>query len=284
MIPIVSLLLENSTLHRDKNMNFTDKVAWITGASSGIGLELSKQLAQRGARIVLSSRRRDILEKVRDQLPGGKDRHWLAPLDLADTDALFAQAPSLLAEFGRVDILVNNGGISQRSFFLETDFSVYRRLMEVNYLGTVALTKIVLPGMVERRSGSVVSISSVAGKVGSKLRSGYSGSKYAVVGFMDCLRAETDQYGIHCLTVCPGFIKTNIDVNSLNANGEPQQHRDDAIENGMPVDICCKKIIKAIEQRQDEIIIGQGISALAPTIKRFFPKFFNHLSARKEYR
>ncbi|MEA3332889.1 MAG: SDR family oxidoreductase [Pseudomonadota bacterium] len=265
-------------------MNFTDKVVWITGASSGIGQELSKQLAQRGARIVLSSRRNNILEKVRDQLPGGKSRHWLAHLDLSDSEALFAQAPSLLAEFGKIDILINNGGISQRSLFLETDFSVYRRLMEVNYLGTIALTKIVLPGMVERRSGSVVSISSVAGKVGSKLRSGYSGSKYAVVGFMDCLRAETKQHGIHCLTVCPGFIKTDIDVNSLNAKGKPQQHRDDATENGMAVDICCKRIIKAIEQRQDEVIIGQGISALAPTIKRFLPSFFNYLSARKEYR
>ena len=265
-------------------MNFEDKVIWITGASSGIGQGLTRQLAERGARIILSSRRADVLEKIRAELPGGKGRHWLAALDLADTEALFAQAPALLAEFGRIDILINNGGVSQRSLFLETDFSVYRRLMEVNYLGTVALTKVVLPGMVKRRSGSVVSISSVAGKIGSKLRTGYSGSKYAVVGFMDCLRAETKQYGIHCLTVCPGFIKTDIDVNSLNAEGNPQQHRDDATENGMAVETCCRKIIKAIEQQKDEVIIGQGISALAPTIKRFFPTFFNNLSARKEYR
>ena len=265
-------------------MTFTDKIVWITGASSGIGEELTKQLAERGARIILSARRADVLEKIRDTLPGGKNRHWIAPLDLAATDALFDQAPALMTEFGRVDILINNGGISQKSLFLETDFSVYRRLMEVNYLGTVALTKIVLPGMVKQRSGVVVSISSVAGKIGSKLRTGYSGSKYAVVGFMDCLRAETKQYGIHCLTVCPGFIKTDIDVNSLNAEGKPQQHRDNATENGMAVEVCCNRIIKAIEQRQDEVVIGQGISALAPTIKRFFPKFFNRLSARKEYR
>ena len=167
--------------------------------------------------------------------------------------------------------------------FLETDFSVYRRLMEVNYIGTVALTKVVLPGMVQRKSGSVVSISSVAGKIGSKLRTGYSGSKYAVVGFMDCLRSETRQYGIHCLTVCPGFIKTNIAVNALNAEGKPQQRRHDSIENGMNVEACCNKIIKAIEQRKDEVIVGKGISALAPTIKRFFPTLFNYLSARREY-
>ena len=228
--------------------------------------------------------RADVLEEIRAELPGGKDRHWIAPLDLADADALLDKAQSLLAKVGGIDILINNGGISQRSMFLETDFSVYRRIMEVNYFGTVALTKAVLPGMVQRKSGCVVSISSVAGKVGSKLRTGYSGSKYAVVGFMGCLRAETHQYGIHCLTVFPGFIKTNIAVNALDATGNPQQRNDEVIENGMSVEECCEKIIKAIEKHKDEVIIGKGFSALAPTIKRFFPKLFNYISARKEYR
>jgi len=263
-------------------MNFKDKIVWITGASSGIGKELTKQLAERGAKIVLSSRRADVLEKIRDELPGGKERHWIAPLDLADADALVDKAMSRLAEIGTIDILINNGGISQRSMFLETDFSVFRRIMEVNYFGTVALTKAVLPGMVQRKSGCVVSISSVAGKVGSKLRTGYSGSKYAVIGFMDCLRAETHQYGIHCLTVCPGFIKTNIAVNALDASGNPQQRKDEVIENGMSAKECCEEIIKAIEKRKDEVIIGKGFSALAPTIKRFFPKLFNYLSARRK--
>ena len=262
-------------------MNLENKVVWITGASSGIGKELTKQLAERGSRIVLSSRRADVLEKIRNELPGGKERHWIAPLDLADADSLFDKAQSFLAEIGQIDILVNNGGISQRSLFLETDFSVYRRIMEVNYFGTVALIKAVLPGMVQRKSGIVVSISSVAGKVGSKLRTGYSGSKYAVVGFMDCLRAETHQHGIHCLTVCPGFIKTNIAVNALNAVGKPQQQSSNEIETGMSVEECCRKIIKAIEQRKNEVIIGRGFSALAPAINRFSPTLFNYLSARR---
>ena len=261
-------------------MNFENKLVWITGASSGIGKELTKQLAERGARIVLSSRRTDVLEKIRSQLPGGKDRHLIIPLDLADSDALLLKAQSMLAEVGVVDILINNGGISQRSLFLDTDFSVYRRIMEVNYFGTVALTKALLPDMVKRKSGCVVSISSVAGKIGSKLRTGYSGSKYAVVGFMDCLRAETRQHGIHCLTVCPGFIKTNIAVNALNADGEPNRHNDSAIESGMDVEECSKRIIRAIEQRKDEVIVGKGFSALAPTIKRFFPTLLNYLLAR----
>ncbi len=263
-------------------MNFKNKVIWITGASSGIGLELTKQFADLGAKIVLSSRRSDVLEEICKKLPGGKNRHWIVPLDLSDADALLDKVPPLLADIGAIDILINNGGISQRSVCLETDFSVYRRIMEINYFGTVALTKIVLPGMIQRKSGNVVSISSVAGKVGSKLRSDYSGSKYAVVGFMDCLRAEISQYGIHCLTVCPGFIKTNIAVNALNAEGKPQHQSNDVIENGMSVEECCKKIIKAIEQQKDEVIIGKGFSALAPTIKRFFPKLFNYLSARRK--
>ena len=265
-------------------MNFENKVIWITGASSGIGLELSKQLSKKGAKILLSARRVDLLEKISENLPGGKSRHWVVPLDLADGDALLEKARKIVEEIGPVNILINNGGISQRSMFLETDFSVYRQLMEVNYFGTLALIKAVLPGMIKRKSGSVVSVSSVAGKIGSKLRTGYSGSKFAVVGFMDCLRAETHQYGIHCLTVCPGFIKTNIAVNALDAVGNSRQRSDDAIENGMRVEECCKKIIKAIEKRKDEVIIGKGFSALAPTIKRFFPTLLNYLTARKEYR
>lgn len=156
--------------------------------------------------------------------------------------------------------------------------------MEVNYLGTVAMTMALLPQMITQREGMVVSISSVAGKIGSKLRTGYSGSKYAVVGFMDCLRAETAHQGIQCLTVCPGSIQTNIAVNALNGSGEAQNKNDDSIINGMPVDKCAQDIIKAMLKNRDEIVVGKGISALAPTIKRFFPRLFNRISAKMEYR
>ncbi|OUR94994.1 3-oxoacyl-ACP reductase [Gammaproteobacteria bacterium 42_54_T18] len=263
---------------------FANKTVWITGASSGIGKELAHQFADQGARVVLSARRGDVLETVRAALTGGVERHWVVPLDLADADSLMESATKALSDIGPVDILVNNGGISQRGLFLETDFSVYRRIMDVNYLGTVALTKVVLPGMVDRGTGSVVCISSVAGKVGSKLRTGYSGSKFAVVGFMDCLRAEVSSQGVQCLTVCPGFINTDIAKNALDANGKAQQTNEASIEEGLTAGECCQQIISAIEQGKDEIVIGKGISGLAPTIKRFFPGLYNTLAARREHR
>ncbi|MBQ0758172.1 MAG: SDR family oxidoreductase [Gammaproteobacteria bacterium] len=265
-------------------MQIDNKTIWVTGASSGIGMELCRQLAERGARMVLSARRLDTLVELADSLPGGRSRHWVVPLDLADSDNLIALVEAQLAEIGPVHILINNGGISQRSLFVDTDLSVYRQLMEVNYLGTVAMTMALLPQMITQRDGMVVSISSVAGKIGSKLRTGYSGSKYAVVGFMDCLRAETAHQGIQCLTVCPGSIQTNIAVNALNGSGEAQNKNDDSIINGMPVEKCAQDIIKAMLKNRDEIVVGKGISALAPTIKRFFPRLFNRISAKMEYR
>jgi dehydrogenase/reductase SDR family member 7B len=265
-------------------MDIKNKTIWVTGASSGIGMELCRQLAKLDARLVLSARREESLVELAESLPGGRSRHWVVPLDLADADNLLDKVTRQLADIGPVHILINNGGISQRSLFVDTDLSVYRQLMEVNYIGTLAMTKALLPGMLERQEGMIVSISSVAGKVGSKLRTGYSGSKYAVVGFMDCLRAETAQQGIQCLTVCPGSIKTNIAINALNEHGKAQNKNDESIINGMSVEKCAEDIIKAMIKGRDEIVVGKGLSALAPTIKRFFPRFFNKMSARMEYR
>ncbi|MBD2859777.1 SDR family oxidoreductase [Spongiibacter sp. KMU-158] len=264
-------------------MKIENKTIWITGASSGIGLELSQQLAAKGSRIVLSARRKDALEEIAKSLPGGLERHSVVPLDLADYEHLAEKVQAVLPEIGPVDILINNGGISQRSLFVDTDLAVYKQLMDVNYFGTVAMTKALLPSLLTQR-GMVVSISSVAGKMGSKLRTGYSGAKYAVVGFMDCLRAELAASGVKCLTICPGSIQTNIAINALNAQGEAQQKNDDSIINGMSVSECVEQMIKAIEKERDEVVIGKGISGMGPTIKRFFPGVYNRLAAKMEYR
>lgn len=264
-------------------MKLDNKTVWITGASSGIGLELARQLAARGARIVLSARRKAVLEEIAESLPGGLERHWVVPLDLADYENLAAEVQGQLAAIGPVDVLVNNGGISQRSLFVDTELEVYRHLMEVNYLGTVAMTKALLPSLLESR-GMVVSVSSVAGKIGSKLRTGYSGAKFAVVGFMDCLRAELAAEGVKCLTVCPGSIRTNIAINALNAQGQAQQTNDESIINGMDVTSCVSQLIKAMEKEREEVVIGKGISAMGPRIKRFFPSLYSKLAAKMEYR
>ncbi|QUJ70643.1 SDR family NAD(P)-dependent oxidoreductase (plasmid) [Photobacterium sp. GJ3] len=183
-------------------MTFQNKTVWITGASSGIGQALAEQFAAQGANVILTARRKERLDTI---LAGLARQASDCTAGLSQPERLLQDLPSILDEIGRVDILINNAGISQRSLFLENEFKVYRQLMEVNYFGLVAMTKAVLPRMIEAGGGSVVSISSVAGKVGSKLRTGYSGSKYAVVGFMDCLRAEVSEYGIHCLTICPAL-------------------------------------------------------------------------------
>ena len=263
-------------------MNFNHKTVWITGASSGIGKELAIQFAQLGARVILSARNVEKLQQLSNELAG--TQHKVIPLDLSQPEQVLEYVTGNIDDIGKVDILINNGGVSQRSLFLENDFSVYRQLMEVNYFGLVALTKAVLPSMVKNGGGSVVSISSVAGKVGSQFRTGYSGSKYAVVGFMDCLRAEVANKNIHCLTICPGSIKTAIAHNSLNEHGVAQNKAEHSIENGMDVTLAVKQMINAIAKGQDEVVIGEGISGWAPTIKRFFPGLFNRLTARTSYR
>ncbi|WP_330960954.1 SDR family oxidoreductase [Photobacterium sp. 53610] len=263
-------------------MLFKNKTVWITGASSGIGRELAVQFAQEGANVILSARNAEKLAAIKADLAPGN--HKVVPLDMAQPERLMQDIPAVLDEVGRVDILVNNAGISQRSLFLENEFKVYRQLMEVNYFGLVAMTKAVLPRMIETGGGSVVAISSVAGKVGSKFRTGYSGSKYAVVGFMDCLRAEVSQHGIHCLTICPGSVKTAIGHNSLNGQGVAQNKPEASIENGMDPADAARQMLKAIAARKDEVVIGKGISGWAPTIKRFFPQLFNMMTAKTSYR
>ncbi|TMP88201.1 short chain dehydrogenase [Pseudoalteromonas ruthenica] len=263
-------------------MNLDGKRVWLSGASSGIGEELAKQLAAKGAKLVLSARNEQALEQVKNSLMG--QGHVVLPLDLSAAESLLKELPEQLAAIGDIDILINNGGVSQRSLFADTDFATYQQLMAVNYFGTVALTKLVVAQMQARKQGMIVAISSVAGKVGSKFRSGYSGSKYAVVGFMDCIRAELAADGIHCLTVCPGSVQTRIAHNSLNEKGVAQNHSEQSIENGMPVSACVQEIITAIEKQKQEVVIGQRLSYWAPTIKRFFPRLFNRLTARLEYR
>jgi short-subunit dehydrogenase len=169
--------------------SYQDRVVWITGASSGIGAALAAAFAERHAILVLSARRRDRLDAVRTQCLHA-DRHRVVPLDLTDATAIPATAESVLSQLGRVDVLVNNGGLTQRSLAKDTRLEVDRRIMETNYFGAVALTKAVLPCMLERRRGDIVVVSSLAGHFSTPLRSAYAASKHALHGFLDALRAE----------------------------------------------------------------------------------------------
>ena len=164
-------------------MNYKDKVVWITGASSGIGEAVAKAFAAEGAKLVLSARRKEELLRVQQECRLGNDRALVLPLDLSDTTNIHTLTQQVIDRFGRIDVLVNNGGFSQRAYAQETPVDIDRKIMEVNFFGQVALTKSVLPFMLKQKSGHIVTISSITGKFGFYLRSAYSASKHALHGF-----------------------------------------------------------------------------------------------------
>jgi NADP-dependent 3-hydroxy acid dehydrogenase YdfG len=187
-------------------MDFKDRRVWISGASSGIGEALAVAFHQAGARLILAARREDELKRVQSAC-GGEPNTRILPMDVTNATELPGKTESALGMFGGVDILVLNAGITQRSLTRETDESVYRSLMEVNFFASEAMARAVLPSMLAQKSGHMVVISSVAGKFGVPLRSGYSASKFALHGFFEVLRAEEEKNGIHVTMVCPGYIR-----------------------------------------------------------------------------
>ncbi len=259
-------------------MPFEGKVVWITGASSGIGEALAYALATRGARLILSARRETKLEEVQAAC-AHPDRHVVLPLDLADTASLEAAARQALGLAGLVDVLINNGGVSQRALAVETQLAVDRRIMDVNYFGAVALTKAVLPSMLARGAGHLVVVTSVVGKFGSPWRSAYSASKHALHGFFDALRAEVHEAGIRVTLVCPGFVRTDVSVNALTGDGTPQGTMDAGQQSGLSVEVCAARILRAIERQKDEVCFG-GKEAMAVYLKRFWPGLLNRIIRR----
>lgn len=254
------------------------EVVWITGASSGIGEALVHALDRRGARLVLSSRREDALRRVRDACHH-PDRHLVVPLDLADPESLREAARRVLEDCGAVDVMLHNGGLSQRGLAEDTELAVDRRILEVDYLGTVALTKALLPSMLERRRGRFVVVSSLVGKIGTPLRSGYSAAKHALHGFFETLRAEVHDRGVRVTLVCPGFIRTRVSFNALTADGTPQGTMDRAQARGMSAEACAAKIVRAVDRGRDEVLIG-GKEVWAVRLARLFPGLFRRLIRR----
>lgn len=254
---------------------FKDKVVWITGASSGIGEALAEELAKQGAQLVLTARRSERLEALKQRLPQ-PGNVVILPGDLLDPSAIVPLAQRAQALVGRIDILVNNAGISQRSTALEASLEDVRRLMEINFFAPIALTNAVLPGMLERGSGSIVIVSSVAGYVGTPQRSSYCASKHAVRGYYDSLRAELHGTGVGVTVVCPGYVNTEITEHALRAGGGEHGKKDKAIANGLSAQTCAKAIAKAIARGKTELAIG-GPEVLAIYAKRFFPKLVERL-------
>lgn len=253
-------------------MNFENKIVWITGASSGIGEALAIQLSQKGAQLILSSRRKDALETVQAKCKNPARVH-IEPLDLTNISSFENITKTLIDKFGRIDVLINNGGISQRSTVAETPLEIDRKIMEVNYFGNIALTKAVLPYFTKQNKGCVVVISSLSGKFGFFLRSAYAASKHALVGFYESLRLEEEKNNLQVNLVFPGLIKTNISVNALNKDGNSSKEMDNNQAKGTTAEECAKQIIKGIEREQYDINAG-GSELKALKLKRFFPKLF----------
>jgi short-subunit dehydrogenase len=256
------------------------QVIWITGASSGIGEALAYNLAHQGARLILSSRRKEELERVKGNCPQYSQAEIrILPLDLAETSTSQLMAEAATQMFGHVDVLVNNGGISQRSMAKDTVLDVDRRIMEVDYFGTIALTKGLIPHFLKRKKGHFVTISSVMGMIGAPNRSGYAAAKHALHGFFDSLRAELwkESKDIHVTLICPGWISTNLAKHALVGSGAELNDEDKRNSRGMTPEALATKIVSAIRRKKEEVYFGGMMEVTSIYLKRFFPGILSKL-------
>lgn len=251
-------------------MAFENKTAWITGASSGIGEALATGLAARGARVILSGRREGELRRVAKSAGG---ETLVLPFEATEYDALPGVVDKAQQWRGGVDLLINNAGVSQRSLALDTSFDVYRRIMEIDFFAPVRLTQLVLPSMVARKSGHIVIISSVAGKVGAPLRTAYCAAKHACVGYYDALRAEIEAaYGIGVSVVTPGSVRTGIAKNAMTGDGTVRGRSDANIDNGMAPERAAEIILEGVASGVREIVVAEGMELAALQMRTANPE------------
>jgi dehydrogenase/reductase SDR family member 7B len=242
-------------------MRFEGTSVWITGASSGIGAALAAAFAAEGAALILSGRRREALEAI------GGDALVL-PFEATDWAALPGAVEAAWGWRGGVDILVNNAGISQRSLAVDTPPEVYRTLIETDLLAPIWLTQLVLPLMAGRRRGHLVAISSVAGRLGPVLRTGYAAAKHGLIGYCDSLRAEVEAaYGIKVTTVLPGSVRTRVAANALQADGSARGDSDANIDAGMDPAECARRIVDAVAAGTRELVVAEGAEAFAAGLR-----------------
>lgn len=261
-------------------MDLADKIVWITGASSGIGEALAYEYVNRGAKIIISSPEVDKLNMLRDKFNALRpDSATVIPLDFLKSNEIPGIVEKAIKQAGRIDILINSSGISQRSLVIETSVEIDRKVFEINYFGTIALTKSVLPHMISKGGGTVAVISSIVGKFGFPLRSAYSASKHALHGFFETLRVELKKENINVTLICPGRVQTNISVNAITKDGKSYGIMDKGQSKGISAEKCARKIVRAIKKKKKEVYVG-GTELLMVFIKKYFPCLFYLISSK----
>jgi len=262
-------------------MDYKDKVVWITGASSGIGEHLAYALAEQGAKLILSSRNEKELQRVKNNCHKDSDI-LIMPLDVVDFDAIPAAVESAVSHFGKIDMLINNAGISQRALAQDTKLEVDQKIMTVNYFGKVGMTKSVLPVMQKQGFGQIVVISSVMGKLGVPYRSAYAASKHALHGLFDALRAEVAKDNIQVTIILPGYVRTNVTINALKGDGSKNNVMAPETASGMDPGDFAQRALKAIYNKREEIMIGNK-EIYAVYVKRLFPGFLSYMTKRIKF-
>jgi short-subunit dehydrogenase len=261
-----------------------NKIVWITGASSGIGEALAMECGKAGAKLVLSARREEELDRVSEEVSLNYPVEIMClPMDLSRVDEINSKAKRVMDRFGRVDVLFCNGGISQRSLVAETDFEVDRKIMEIDYFANVALVKALLPSMLKNGSGHFGVTSSLAGKFGVPYRSGYCGAKHALHGFFETVRAELFTKGIRVTIFCPGFVRTKISVNAVSSDGSKNSTMDEAQKGGISPEQCASEMVRGIVREKNEVYIGKK-ELIMIYLKRWFPDIHTRLIRKVKVR
>ncbi len=263
--------------------DFKNKVVWITGASSGIGEESAIQLNAAGAKLILSARNESKLNELKSALSNQNDVLVL-PIDLGSGSDFQLEVEKAYAAFGKIDILFNNAGVSQRSYVTETTAQIDRKIMEVNFFGTVALTKAVLPRMIADGGGHFAVTSSVVGKFGYGVRSSYAASKHALHGFFESLHIEEEHSGIGVTIICAGPTQTEISKHAFDGSGKQSGVMDEMQEKGMPVEKCVRKLLKAIADKKKEVVIGDFKVNLGIVLHKILPGLFFKMALKQNPR
>lgn len=257
---------------------FQNKVVAITGGSNGIGLALAEKLLAAGAKVATCARNQDKLYDLQVKHPGAPLHCTVADVSRYDDCKLFIE--STIAQFGGIDILINNAGISMKALFKDANVDVFKKVMDINFFGTVYCSKISLPSLIERK-GTIVGISSIAGYRGLPGRSGYSASKFALNGWMEAIRVELQQEGVHVMWVCPGFTRSNIRNTALNENANAQAESSMDENNLMSAEEVADHILDAIRKKKRTLVLTfQGMQAV--WLNKLLPKWTDRL-IRKFY-